>query len=224
MTPVSAVAARAVAVPAVSFLVQKAVVMASGVTASTLPPGAATIASMAPALILRGGAAEVPFDLTRARIRLEGLHSYGVVTTLMLNASLRLFSSVPKPRGIVKGDKVNNVARILFTSGIICSILSGLFTTVVFSLLGMYAKTAIGMSKDVGAYAFFDATQTIRENAYHAFIVSLVSFNSSFILALFLNYEGKMRWWVACIAAAISLVSWYQWNSIMTIASQIIFT
>jgi len=216
MTPVAAVVARAVAAPAIASLAQKAVVLASG---SSLPP----VASMAPALLLRGGGAESAFDLTRAKIRLEGLHSYGVVATLMLNVSMRLFSSTPAARkSLVKGETATNAAKILFTAAIVGSVVSGLYTTIVFSMLGMYTKTAIGMGKDY--IAFFDATQVIRENAFHSFIISLLSFNTSFILSLFLNYEGEMRWWVSGIAAALSVLSWWQWSSIMSIASQLIFS
>lgn len=178
---------------------------------------------MVPAAIaLRCGGSQPPFDLTRARIRLEGLHSYGVVTTLMLNASLRLFSATPKP--IKAGEKVNNIAKILFVGLIVASVLSGLYTTVVFGLLGMYAKTAIGLNKDLADMQFFEMTSSFRENAFHTFIISLLSFNSSFILSLFLNYEGKMRWWVAGSAAVLSVISWWQWSEIMSIASTLIFS
>lgn len=224
LTPVAVIAARAVAAPTVSFLAQKAAVVASGGSSSSSLPAA--IASMAaPAIALRGGVAEAPFDLTRAKIRLEGLHSYGVVTTLMLNASLRLLSATPKAKkGMIKGETIDNAAKILFTAAIVASVISGLYTTIVFSLLGNYAKTAIGLGRDEGGVQFFDATQSIRQNAFHAFIISLISFNTSFILSLFLNYEGKMKWWVAGIAAALSLLSWWQWSSIMHIASQLIFS
>lgn len=174
---------------------------------------------------LRGGAAEPVLDLTRARIRLEGLHAYVVVATLMLNASLRLFSSVPK-RGILEtGDRVNNAGKILFAATMVASVLSGLYTTVVFSLLGMYVKTALGMGKDLAEINFFDATQSVRVSAFRTFLVSLVAFNASFILSLFLNYENNrtMRWVLAGIATAVSLWSWYQWAHIMSLASSLIF-
>lgn len=212
--PLAAVAARVVAPPAASFLAQKAVVLAGASPATTLSPTAAAAitsiaAPAASALALRGGAggtAAPAFDLTRARIRLEGLHSYGVVTTLMLNASLRLFSATPKP--IKAGERTNNIAKILFTIAIVASVISGLYTTVVFSLLGMYAKTAIGMSKDLQDLEFFQLTQSFRDGAFRTFLLSLISFNSSFILSLFLNYDEKMRWWVAGSAAVLSLCCW----------------
>jgi len=52
--------------------------------------------STVPVQLIRGGAAEAAFDLTRARIRLEGLSSYGVIAVLLMNSALRLYTSVPK--------------------------------------------------------------------------------------------------------------------------------
>lgn len=210
LVPVATVAARAVAAPAISLIAQKALV-AAGESSSHLP-----------SLLLRGGGSPV-LDLANVKIRLEGFNTYGVMTTLMLNASLRLFSATPKAKeGLVKGERVNNAAKLLFTAFIIFSVISGLYTTVVFSLIGMYSKTAIGLEKDVSA--FFVATQSIRDNAFHAFIVSLLSFNSSFILSVFLNYKAETRWWLVAVATGLSFFSWWQWSSIIHAASQLIFS
>jgi hypothetical protein len=144
----------------------------------------------------------------------------------MLNAALRLFSSTPKAKeGMVEGESVNNAAKLIFTAFILLSVISGLYTTVVFSLIGMYSKTALGLDKDVKTLnAFFASTQSIRDNAYHAFILSLLSFSSSFVLSLFLNYKGETRWWLVAVATALSLFSWWQWSTIIHAASQLIFS
>ncbi|KAL7530480.1 hypothetical protein ACHAWF_003391 [Thalassiosira exigua] len=59
-----------------------------------------------PAFAIRGGAAaaDAAFDLGLAKTRLEGL-AYGTVTTLMMNAALRMFSSTPKALEAVPDDK-----------------------------------------------------------------------------------------------------------------------
>jgi hypothetical protein len=224
LTPVAALAARAVSAPARSFLTQK-VIAAAGESSSHLRMKA--IASLAPAILLRGGGGSpTVLDLAHIKVILEGFHAYGVVTTLMLNAALRLFSSTPKAKeGLVKGESVNNAAKLLFTAFILLSVISGLYTTVVFSLIGMYSKTALGLDKDVNTLnAFFSSTQSIRDNAYHAFILSVLSFNSSFVLSLFLNYKGETRWWLVALATALSLFSWWQWSTIIHAASQLIFS
>jgi hypothetical protein len=229
LTPVAALAARAVSAPACSFLMQK-VIAAAGESSSHLPMKA--IAFLAPATLLRGGGggggggSPTVLDLAHIKVRLEGFHAYGVVTTLMLNAALRLFSSTPKAKeGLVKGESVNNAAKFLFTAFILLSVISGLYTTVVFSLIGMYSRTALGLDKDVNTLnAFFSSTQSIRDNAYHAFILSVLSFNSSYVLSLFLNYKGETRWWLVAVATALSLFSWWQWSTIIHAASQLIFS
>ena len=212
MKPVALIAARTVAAHAVSFVAQKALDGSSALPA---------VASL-PVLALRGGG-EGAMDLTRVRIRLEGLHAYGVVSTLMLNASLRLFSSAPKPRTPVKGETINNIARVLFTISIGASVLAGVYTTVVFSMLGLYCKSAIGMGKDEACLQFMAATENMRKSAFDTFLIALVSFKASFVLSLFLNYEGEMRWWTAGIAAVISLLSWWHWHNIMSVAGKLLF-
>jgi hypothetical protein len=215
MKSVTAVAVRAVAAPAVTFLARKDLMMAGTSPAST------AFASIAhTALALRGGA-EV-MDLTRVRIRLEGLSAYGVVSSLMLNAALRLYSSSPKK--LQKGETCANIAKILFAISVGSSVLAGAYTTVVFSLLGLYAKSAIGMGKDAACMEFMTGTEHMRLYAFDAFLVALIAFKSSFVLSLFLNYEGKLRWWASGIAAAVSLLSWYHWSTIMVIARNLLFS
>jgi hypothetical protein len=161
-------------------------------------------------------------DLTRVRIRLEGLSGYGVVSALMMNAALRLYSSAPKK--LQKGETHNNIAKILFAISVGASVLAGAYTTVVFSLLGLYAKSAIGMGKDAACMEFMADTEHMRLYAFDAFLVALIAFKSSFVLSLFLNYEGKVRWWASGITAVVSLLSWYHWSSIMGIAGKLLFT
>jgi hypothetical protein len=173
------------------------------------------------ALALQGGQGEPLYDLTRVRIRLEGLHLYEVVTALFMNAALRLFLSTPKT--LKAGEKSKNIAKILFTIAIGCSVIAGAYTTVVFTLLGLYSKSAIGLGKDLAFVAFFDATASIRRSAFVRFILTLISFELSFVMSLFLNYEGRMRWCASGIAAVATLTSWWGWNHIMGIAGQLLF-
>ena len=173
------------------------------------------------ALTMRGGQVEPLYDLTRVRIRLEGLHSYEVVTALFMNAALRLFSSTPKT--LKAGEKSENIAKILFTIAIGCSVIAGAYTTVVFTLLGLYSKSAIGLGKDLAFVEFFDATARTRKSAFDGFILTLLSFELSFVLSLFLNYKGVLRWCASGTAALAVLASWWSWNHIMGIAGRLLF-
>ena len=213
--------AKAVAVPAVSFLAQKLLI--AGSSSVALPSAVAVVAPEVAALALRGGGSPQVLDLTRVRIRLEGLQAYGVVTTLLMNAALRLYSGTPKK--LQDGEQAANVAKILFAISMGCSVLAGAYSTVVFALLGLYSKSALGLGKDEAFLEFFAETASIRDMGFHAFVIALISFKASFVLSLFLNYgEGKMRWWASGIAAIVSVLSYYHWSSIMTIAGRLLFS
>ena len=138
-----------------------------------------------------------------------------------MNAALRLFSSTPKT--LKAGEKSENIAKIIFTIAIGCSVIAGAYTTVVFTLLGLYSKSAIGLGNDLAFVEFFDATATIRKSAFVGFIMTLLSFELSFVLSLFLNCEGVMRWCASGTAAVAAMASWWSWNHIMGIAGRLLF-
>ena len=138
-----------------------------------------------------------------------------------MNAALRLFSSTPKK---LNDDRVDNYAKVLFVAAVGSSIVAGAYTTVVFSLLGLYSKSALGLGKDLAFVQFFDATAGIRKTAFDCFIISLLSFKASFVLSLFLNYEGKVRWWSSGIAAFLAVLSIYSWSRIMVVAGNLLFS
>eukprot|EP00521_Asterionellopsis_glacialis_P018520 CAMPEP_0195293864 /NCGR_PEP_ID=MMETSP0707-20130614/13559_1 /TAXON_ID=33640 /ORGANISM="Asterionellopsis glacialis, Strain CCMP134" /LENGTH=216 /DNA_ID=CAMNT_0040354675 /DNA_START=87 /DNA_END=734 /DNA_ORIENTATION=- len=189
-------------------------------TKKSLNLGTCTAASTSLLLGCRGGASAASqstgFDLTRTGIRLEGLSSYGVISALLMNASLRVFSMTP--RQITKGTsqnknqhKVERYAEIMFLSFVALSILTGFYTTVVFTLLGLYSKTALGMGKDDAFVKFFIQTEAIRSLAFQSFIISLTSFTASFCLSLFLQYEGKLRWCASGSSAVLVAYGFLHW-------------
>jgi len=176
------------------------------------------------ALALRGGVgaeAGALLDLNRVRIRLEGLSSYSVVSALMMNAGMRLYSGTNKQ--LQKGKRLENGFKVFFSLSVALSILTGAYTTVVFSLLGLYAKTALGLGWDGPFLEFFQQTESIRKFAFDTFVVSLVTFEFSFISSLFLAHEGKMKWVVAGGASLCALLSIWHWTVIMKLASRILF-
>jgi hypothetical protein len=207
--------------PAVSFLAKQ--IMTASPLAAKLP---SMISQAAPAavsaLAVRGGEAALQgFDLGRTQIRLQSISSYGVIAALLLNAALRLYSSTPKK--LEKGQTIENYAKIVFALSVGLSTICGTYTTVVFSLLGLYSKSALGLGKDAAFLAFFDATTHIRQRAFNSFIIALLSFEVCFISSLFLNYDGKVRWWATGFASVGAIVSWLQWQNIMSIAGNLLF-
>jgi hypothetical protein len=164
------------------------------------------------------GRREPAFSLDRTKIRLDGLGSYASISTLLLNAALRLLSSTPKK---LDGRKQEDAAKILFISLISATVIFGSYTTMVFSLLTLYSKAALGMGLDEEFVEFFAATHEIRRTGFAAFVTTILSFNFAFVLSLYLTYEGPIRFWITSIAfvmIAISVQNWYlivQYASLM---------
>jgi len=197
------------------------VVRALSTTAPSLLTAApAAVIPAATSLIARGGATAL--DLGRTKLRLEGLHQYGVVTALLMNAALRLFSSTPKK--LENDGSIDDKAKIFFTASVATTVVFSAYTVIVFSLLGLYSKRALGLGMDVAYLEFFEATTMIRESGFSAFILALVSFKSSFVLSLWLNFQGKLRWWLSGLVLGVDLIGWVAWSTIMQLANQILFT
>ena len=160
-------------------------------------------------------------DMNRVRIRLEGLGTYAVVSALMLNGSLRLLSGTPKT--MEKKKPVENAFKVVFCASILLSILSSVYATVVFSLLGLFCKTALGLHQDAQYVAFMDATAMERKRAFDAFLWSQAAFQSSFVSSLLLSYHGPLRWFSAGVATLLVVWSFRHWIKIMNLAAKLIF-
>lgn len=200
-----------------SAIVPNTRTVATMMTSSVVMPLTTTL------LGLSGGGAATPkhdLDVGRFKLRLDGLHTYAVITTLLMNASLRLFSSTPKR--FQEGERFRNGIKILFSVMVTISILMGSYTTIVFSLLELYSKRALGRHMDVAVAEFFQRTQPVRELAYDTWIGSLVSFQVSFCLSLFLNHDEGWDWKIAIMAGVAGVWCWWKWSTVMTLASAIL--
>lgn len=191
--------------------------------ASTLCSSTSSICpSLATAIFsLSGGATtKSVIDVSRFKFRLEGLHAYAVITTLLMNASLRLYSSTPKK--FTSQEHVRNVMKVLFSLMVAISIMTGSYTTIVFSLIELYSKRALGRSQDAAVLEFFTQVQPIREQAYDTWLLSLVSFQASFVLSLFLNHDRGFDWKIATFAAVAGILCWWKWSTVMALAAALL--
>jgi hypothetical protein len=206
-------------------------VLQGGATAAAVAVG--DTAATVPAVVLQ---------MDRVRIRLDGLSCYGVICSLLMNAALRLYSATPKKldnhqktaanpdeTGKQKQKQLSSFTRtdiikIIFMVSTVISISAGSYTTVVFTLLGLYAKTAIGLGRDAPFLEFFELTAIYRKLAFDAFVVSLVAFQMSFVTSLYLNYDKKLRWWSSGLASVLALFCFWQWWMIIKIASRLLFS
>ena len=165
-----------------------------------------------------GKAAIGSFNLGRTKIRLEGLNHYASVSALLLNGALRIFTSTPKK---LDERKHENFMKILFLISITATIILGGYNATVFSLLSLYSKTFLGMSMDDEYVQFFHDTEPIRKTAFWSFVGTILTFNISFVLSLYLQYEGSIRWWITGISSIIIALCCQNWLLIMKYASHI---
>ena len=202
--------------------------MSSGILGSSKEESSAVVSAVL--WIARGGGeffakkqASV-IDISRVRMRLEGLMAYATLCALLANGCLRLYSAVKLPkRDQEMADKSKKTAYDAFYVFIVVSILSGSYTTVVFTLLALYSKTALGRGYDAKFLQFWAATAELRESGFEAFMYSLVCFELAFILSLFLRTEGRRRTILVLLACAISIFSFSSWYRIMRLAATLLF-
>ncbi|KAG7363150.1 hypothetical protein IV203_026510 [Nitzschia inconspicua] len=151
-------------------------------------------------------------DINRVRMRLEGLQAYGTLCALLANGCLRLYSSVNESSNQNRTASSPRKARKqlaldVFFLSIVLSVLSGSYTTVVFTLLPLYSKMALGRGYDKQFLKFWASTAGIRENGFTAFLFSLVSFEVAFVLSLYLRLRGRRKRVIVLVATVICGVS-----------------
>lgn len=217
---------------------RRALLQGSALSATTTTTAAAAssttkwliAASAVDLLIMRGGEVFAPptsgttaLDIGRVRMRLEGLQSYGTLAALLANGCLRLYSCVNEKDAA--DCRYKAVAFNLFLLAVVISILSGAYTTVVFTLLPLYCKTALGRGYDAQFLQFWAATAALRETGLEAFLVSLISFEIAFCLSLFVRLAAGSRRQVVLVALAAVLcaASVWEWTAVMRLAAQYLF-
>lgn len=179
---------------------------------------AASKTASVPAHFLTNGV----LDIGRVKMRLEGFQAYGTVCALLMNATLRLWSSVAQPAN--DASKITQQAFDVFLVCVIISVLFGSYTTIVFTMISLYSKQALGRGLDSSFLAFYEATHVIRDSGFRAFLYSLVSFQWAFVLSLFLKLGGQPRQkWMVGAAIAISCLAGWRWLTVMKLASDLIY-
>lgn len=162
-------------------------------------------------------------DIARVRMRLEGLQVYATLSALLTNACLRLYSSVHETKSEEKRSTATSWAADLFFVCTVISVLSGSFTTIIFGLFSILSKTALGRGLDLEFLEFWKASAMIRESGFESFLCSLISFELSFVLSLFLKFKGRRRNLLLVLASVILLVSIRRWTSLLYLASKLLF-
>ena len=96
----------------------------------------------------------IPPLIRSSQLRIDGFGTYAVVSALVLNACLRLYTSTqtPPPYPITKpnGDEVIKSTRsgLIFLTTVTMSFLQSLHSAIVFTLIPIYIKTCLGLGLD----------------------------------------------------------------------------
>uniref|UniRef100_A0A7S3Q649 Uncharacterized protein n=1 Tax=Chaetoceros debilis TaxID=122233 RepID=A0A7S3Q649_9STRA len=112
----------------------------------------------------------------RSTVRLDGIEVYAVVSALTVASSIACLDAY----GDSADSKYWNIFYPLFDAIFmlfhIAGILTGLHSTLVFSMVTMYGRTAIGLGRDKACQVFFSKTSRQRYRAFQTFLWSLYSF------------------------------------------------
>jgi len=153
--------------------------MLTGCGAAPIPLGHARQTAAAELLTLRGGST----DIDHMKVRLESYGPYAVVGALLMNAALRICSSTPDIKGLNwKPSWAPRLCRAALIALCATAVLSGLYCTVVMTMIGMYSKSALGLGLVEECMEFLRVTWVFRKRAHDAFLCSLASFTGGFAI------------------------------------------
>lgn len=135
--------------------------------------------------------ADEAIDLERTCVRMDGLEVYAVVSALTVATSLSVAEAYrhdSDARGWVDmyqdGQHVELLCRSIFLMCSAASALLGLHATLVFSLITMYGRTAVGVDNMPAFRAFYDGTAGQRFRGFRAFLFSIYAFLAQIVLVV----------------------------------------
>lgn len=135
--------------------------------------------------------------------------SYGALTTFQLNTDhegIFFYESVLK-------TTIQTVAGL--------AVLSGLYSTMVFSLSILYGKTALGLERDPQYDIFLDKTHEIRITGFRAFSLALALFAILVVLVLAEDLPLVMHLPVGGVMLGALYVGFRDWNILVDHAADI---
>lgn len=143
------------------------------------------------------------------------------------------FVSAKKIRKIPEGASTRAAITTHIENAITCiyalintlSITLSAYSVVVFTLVFIYSKTAIGMDLDQSFVKFFAATSQFRNWAFYSFHFSTIGFSFSLALSKILRERGKgvLGWIEALPSLIIATVASVHCRHIMDLAGKMIY-
>jgi hypothetical protein len=118
-------------------------------------------------------------DMDRATVRLDGLEVYAVVSALSSATLIQFFDSFISTSLRVLWEEqrfIELVGDLVFIIASSTGIVAGLHATLVFSLMTMYGRTALGMGRHEALDIFFAKSGLQRYRGFQTFLYSLYAF------------------------------------------------
>lgn len=174
---------------------------------------------------LRGGATTtaVVLDMAKEDQHLAVLASYSVLTVLVLNSALRIYTSTKFKRD--RSKQYNWILPSLFALSSGICVLTGAFTGIMFQLLAIYSRSALGMGNDAGYAAFKASTLVYRRLGFNTFLWCLGSFVSMFLISLrnMTNEDERLGNGIFSAMAVLALLGGIIMKKLLNLATELIF-
>ena len=171
---------------------------------------------------IRGGGGGNEF-LDRSEFRISGMEEYGLISAFLLAIAIDLIGNTEKTWPSPPDDTKSTKLFTRFNFDVLCTyiflllstgcVMLALYSTVVFSLLGLYSKTCLGLNLDDSYDQFTKATSMVRIRGINSFLASLGSLILSFLLSLVLNNDTNFY----AIFTILVIISAYVLNDTLKI-------
>jgi len=172
-------------------------------------------------------------DIDRTSLRLDAIGAYPVVAAIMMAAMLDMSTDTPTVIQEVPNDadrstsvkiRMRNVVTCLFSLINTLSIVASAYSVMVFTLVLIYSKTALGMNLDASFVRFFDATANLRLYAFYSFSFSIMGFIFSLSLSRFLRESGIVKWIESIVPFSVGILVLARLRFLMNLAESLIYS
>jgi len=116
-------------------------------------------------------------NFERHQVRLDGIEVYAVIAALNLASSIACLDTYGERSSPSSNQTLfEMIFDACFTISNALGILAGIHATLIFSMVTMYGRTAIGLDRDRAFHTFLAATGEQRLKGFHSFTLSLYCF------------------------------------------------
>ncbi|CAB9514231.1 expressed unknown protein [Seminavis robusta] len=169
-------------------------------------------------------------NVDRATVRLDGLEVYAVVSALTVATAIACFDSygtdlttIFTPSQLNRHNALPLFLNTVFLAVSGIGIIAGLHATLVFSLMTMYGRTAVGVSHDEAFVEFFVQTGRVRYRGFHTFRMSLYCFLIQVLFTITSKSSPILRPFVIIVNLACIYWVYVDTQSVIDKAGDILF-